>query len=64
MTTDYVTTVIVTRLQLVYPMLDYGGARARGSDLFGDDDPVAVTKRFFKVSYDHTENESNRELLL
>ena len=36
--------------QLVYPMLDYGGARARGSDLFGDDDPVAVTKRFFKVS--------------
>ena len=35
--------------QLVYPMLDYGGARARSSDLFGDDDPVAVTKRFFKV---------------
>ncbi|XP_043232259.1 vacuolar protein sorting-associated protein 45-like [Amphibalanus amphitrite] len=34
--------------KLVYPMLDYGGARARGSDLFGDDDPVAVTKRFFK----------------
>ncbi|XP_037082861.1 vacuolar protein sorting-associated protein 45-like [Pollicipes pollicipes] len=33
---------------LVKAVLEYGGARARSSDLFGDADPVAVTKRFFK----------------
>lgn len=34
--------------KLTYPLLDYGGVRARSSDLFGSSDPVAVTKRFFQ----------------
>lgn len=33
---------------LVSAVLEYGGRKARGSDLFGSGDPVAFTKRFFK----------------
>jgi hypothetical protein len=29
-------------------MLEYGGRKARGSDLFGNQDPVAITKRLLK----------------
>lgn len=32
----------------VQALLDYGGATARGSDLFENEDPVAITKRFLK----------------
>lgn len=34
--------------QLVQAILDYGGMKARGSDLFGSQDPVAITKKFLK----------------
>ncbi|XP_061162873.1 vacuolar protein sorting-associated protein 45-like [Saccostrea echinata] len=33
---------------LVPAVLEYGGRKARGSDLFGNQDAVAMTKRFFK----------------
>lgn len=33
---------------MVQAMLDYGGRKARGSDLFGNQDPVAITKRLLK----------------
>ncbi|XP_052280669.1 vacuolar protein sorting-associated protein 45-like [Dreissena polymorpha] len=33
---------------LVSAILEYGGKKTRGSDLFGSTDPVAFTKRFFK----------------
>ncbi|XP_045216562.1 vacuolar protein sorting-associated protein 45-like [Mercenaria mercenaria] len=33
---------------LVSAVLEYGGRKARGSDLFGSTDPVAFTKRFLK----------------
>lgn len=33
---------------LVSSVLEYGGRKARGSDLFGSTDPVAFTKRFLK----------------
>mgnify|MGYP000119659130 FL=1 len=34
--------------QLVSAILEYGGRKARGGDLFGTTDPVAFTKRFLK----------------
>ena len=34
--------------QMVQAILDYGGRKARGSDLFGNQDPVAITKRLLK----------------
>ncbi|XP_074650382.1 vacuolar protein sorting-associated protein 45-like [Tubulanus polymorphus] len=33
---------------LVHAVLDYGGQRARGSDLFGNMTPISITKKFFK----------------
>lgn len=33
---------------LVPAVLEYGGRKARGSDLFGNQDAVAITKKFFK----------------
>ncbi|KAK3098847.1 hypothetical protein FSP39_023672 [Pinctada imbricata] len=33
---------------MVHGVLEYGGRKARGSDLFGTQDAVAFTKRFFK----------------
>ncbi|XP_070202635.1 vacuolar protein sorting-associated protein 45-like isoform X2 [Littorina saxatilis] len=33
---------------MVESILDYGGRRGRGSDLFGNQDPVAITKRLLK----------------
>ncbi|XP_060073224.1 vacuolar protein sorting-associated protein 45-like [Ylistrum balloti] len=33
---------------MVHAVLQYGGRKARGSDLFGNQDPVAITKRFLK----------------
>ncbi|XP_022331631.1 vacuolar protein sorting-associated protein 45-like [Crassostrea virginica] len=33
---------------LVPAVLEYGGRKARGSDLFGNQDAVAMTKKFFK----------------
>ncbi|ESP05609.1 hypothetical protein LOTGIDRAFT_208594 [Lottia gigantea] len=33
---------------LVHAVLEYGGKRARGSDLFGNSDPSAITKRIMK----------------
>lgn len=33
---------------MVQAILDYGGRRSRGSDLFGNQDPVAITKRLLK----------------
>ncbi|XP_076464978.1 vacuolar protein sorting-associated protein 45-like [Babylonia areolata] len=33
---------------MVQAILDYGGRKARGSDLFGNQDPVAITKRLLK----------------
>lgn len=35
-------------LKLVPAVLEYGGRKARGSDLFGNQDAVAITKKFFK----------------
>lgn len=35
-------------LKLVPAVLEYGGRKARGSDLFGNQDAVAMTKKFFK----------------
>uniref|UniRef100_A0A0L8HKY3 Vacuolar protein sorting-associated protein 45 n=1 Tax=Octopus bimaculoides TaxID=37653 RepID=A0A0L8HKY3_OCTBM len=32
----------------VQALLDYGGSHARGTDLFENEDPVAITKRFLK----------------
>ncbi|GAB1606588.1 vacuolar protein sorting-associated protein 45-like [Argonauta hians] len=32
----------------VQALLDYGGSQARGTDLFENEDPVAITKRFLK----------------
>lgn len=29
-------------------IIDYGGQRRRGSDLFGTQSPMSMTKRFFK----------------
>ncbi|CAM9818880.1 unnamed protein product [Lampetra fluviatilis] len=34
--------------QLVNSVLEYGGLRVRGSDLFGSQDPMSITKQFFK----------------
>ena len=37
------------RLRRLVPMvLDYGGVKARGADLFGGEHPMAITKKFFK----------------
>ncbi|XP_048736203.1 vacuolar protein sorting-associated protein 45-like [Ostrea edulis] len=37
------------KLRNVIPaVLEYGGRKARGSDLFGNQDAVAITKKFFK----------------
>ncbi|KAK7496933.1 hypothetical protein BaRGS_00011913 [Batillaria attramentaria] len=33
---------------MVQAILDYGGRKSRGSDLFGNQDPVAITKRLLK----------------
>ena len=33
---------------MVQSILDYGGKKARGSDLFGNQDAVAITKRLLK----------------
>ncbi|KAJ8304082.1 hypothetical protein KUTeg_017665 [Tegillarca granosa] len=33
---------------MVHGVLEYGGRKARGSDLFGNQDPVAITKRLLK----------------
>lgn len=33
---------------MVQAIVDYGGRKARGSDLFGNQDPVAITKRLLK----------------
>ena len=40
--------ILFVTFQLVSAVLEYGGRKARGSDLFGSGDPVAFTKRFFK----------------
>ena len=34
--------------RLVPMVLDYGGVKARGADLFGAEPPMAITKKFFK----------------
>lgn len=34
--------------QVIPAVLEYGGRKARGSDLFGNQDAVAITKKFFK----------------
>ena len=39
---------IIASLKLVPAVLEYGGRKARGSDLFGNQDAVAMTKKFFK----------------
>ena len=33
---------------MVQSILDYGGKKGRGSDLFGNQDAVAITKRLLK----------------
>ena len=33
---------------MVQAVLDYGGKKSRGSDLFFTQDPIAITKRLFK----------------
>lgn len=33
---------------MVHAVLDYGGKKSRGSDLFGNQDIVSLTKKFFK----------------
>ena len=33
---------------MVYAVLDYGGQKVRGSDLFGNETPIAMTKKFLK----------------
>ena len=38
----------VLYLKLVSAIIEYGGRKSRGSDLFGSTDPVAFTKRFLK----------------
>lgn len=38
-------------LRTVLLVLEYGGAHARQSDLFGLQDAVKITKRLFKVSF-------------
>ena len=35
-------------LQLVKAIVQYGGDKSRGTDLFGQDNPMARTRRFFK----------------
>lgn len=39
---------VFSPLKLVPAVLEYGGRKARGSDLFGNQDAVAMTKKFFK----------------
>ena len=34
--------------QMIPAVLDYGGQKVRTSDLFGNDTPIAMTKKFFK----------------
>ena len=41
-------TLHAVSVQMVQAILDYGGRKARGSDLFGNQDPVAITKRLLK----------------
>ena len=33
---------------MVQSILDYGGQKVRSSDLFKNDTPIALTKKFFK----------------
>jgi len=33
---------------MVHAVLDYGGRKSRGSDLFGNQDIVSITKKFLK----------------
>ena len=33
---------------MVAAVLEYGGQKARGSDLFGNETPIAMTKKFLK----------------
>ena len=33
---------------MVPAVLEYGGQKARGSDLFGNETPIAMTKKFLK----------------
>ena len=33
---------------MVPAVLEYGGQKSRGSDLFGSDTPIAITKKFLK----------------
>ena len=40
--------LIECTFQMVQSLLDYGGKKARGSDLFGNQDAVAITKRLLK----------------
>lgn len=40
--------IFFSHTQSVAAVLEYGGRKARGSDLFGSTDPVAFTKRFLK----------------
>ena len=34
--------------QMVSSVLEYGGQKVRGNDLFGNDTPIAMTKKFLK----------------
>ena len=44
----YLPTKIIFILQMVHAVLDYGGKKSRGSDLFGNQDIVSITKKFLK----------------